>query len=75
MAELADRDLLPENQIKHQEKNARAKSIDRSALNEAEAPQVLHFLKLELQYFPCRAIEPFDLLLGEAKALYQLDIT
>src|SRR5712675_1678547 len=42
--ELADRDLLGENQIQHHEQNARAQQVDRRSLNEAQAADVFDLL-------------------------------
>src|SRR5882672_12753383 len=45
--ELADGDLLAEDQVQHHEQNAGAQRVDRGPLNETQAAQVLHFLKFE----------------------------
>ena len=51
-----------------------SKEVDGRALDEAEAPQVAHFLELELQDLSRRAVQPIDFLLPEAETLHQLDV-
>src|SRR5688572_12590617 len=63
--ELPDGDVAAENQVQHQEKNARAKEVHAGALNEAEASQVFHFLQLQLQNLAGRGVQTLDFLLSQ----------
>src|SRR4029434_10576408 len=63
--ELTHRDIAGVNQVKHQEEDARPEKIHRSALNEAQAPEILHLLQFQLQDFPGSVVQPFDFLLSQ----------
>src|SRR6185503_3046454 len=72
--ELADGDLLREDEIEHQEQDAGPQGVDGRALDEAEAPQVAHLPQLESQDLRGRRIQASDLLLRQPQALHQLDV-
>src|SRR6267143_4624524 len=72
--ELADRDLLGEDQVKHHEENRSAQQIDRRPLYEAQAPDVLHLLQLEIEDFLGSRVQPHHFLIGESQTLHQLDV-
>jgi hypothetical protein len=72
--ELTHRDLLREDQVQHQEEDARAQRVDRRALDEAQAAQVAYLLQLQAQDLLRRAVQAAHLLLGQPHALDQLDV-
>src|SRR5687768_15092220 len=72
--ELTDGDLLREDQIQHEEKNARPQQVHECSLNEAETPQVPHLLQLQLKDFVCGRVETQNFLIRESQTLHQLDI-
>src|SRR6266487_1295303 len=63
--ELSDGDRAREDQVQHQEHDARAKKIHQRSLNEAETSQVTNLLQLQRQDLRGRGIEPLDFLLPE----------
>ncbi len=73
--ELAHGDGAHVNEVQHHEQDARAQKVDDRSLDEAERPQVLHFLQLELQDFPGSGVQPLDFLLPKPQALHQLDVS
>src|ERR1051325_10242459 len=72
--ELADGDLLVEDQVEHEEQNRRADQIDARPLDEAQTSDVANLLQLQLEDLLGRRVQPADLLFGEAEALDQLDV-
>src|SRR5208282_5743561 len=72
---LPDGDLLPKNQVEHQEQNAGAQGVDRRPLDETQAAQILHFLEFELQNLSRDPVEPPHFLMRQSQALHQFDIT
>ena len=73
--ELADGDRADINQVEHQKQDAGPQEIHDRALNEAEAPEVLHLFQLEPQDLAGRGVQPLDFLLAQPEALHQLDIS
>src|ERR1700738_4870174 len=72
--ELADRDLLGEDQVKHHEENRSAQEINGRSLYEAQASDVLHFLELEIEDLLGSRVQPHHFLIGESETLHQLDV-
>src|SRR5271170_334366 len=67
---LPDRNLLPEDQIEHQEQNAGAERVDRRPLYKTEAAQVLHLLQFESENLFRDPVQPPDLLRRQSQALH-----
>src|ERR1039458_2248148 len=71
---LSDGDLLAKNQIEHQKQNAGAQRVDGRSLDETQAAQVFHFLKLELQNLSRDPVQPPHFLMRQPEALHQFNI-
>src|SRR5579859_864991 len=72
--ELPDRDLLTEDQVKHQKQNAGAQRINRGSLNEAQAAQIFHFLEFQFENLFRDPVEPPYFLVGKPQALHQFNV-
>src|ERR1700690_3842805 len=72
--ELSDRNLLAEDQVKHQEQYAGAKRVDGGPLDETEAPQILHLLEFKLENFLRDSIESHHFLMSKPEALHQFNV-
>src|SRR5262245_53592507 len=66
--ELANSDRTSIDQVQHQEHDAGPEKVHGSSLDEAEAPDVSHFLELEVQDLVRRAVQTPDLLRPQAQA-------
>src|ERR1035438_1951667 len=55
--ELADGDLLAEDQVEHQEQNTAAQRVDGCALDETQTAQILYLLEFELKDFSRYPVE------------------
>jgi hypothetical protein len=73
--ELADSDRACVDQVQHQSHDAGPEKVHGSSLDEAETPDVSHFLELEVQDLVRRAVQAPDLLRSQPEALDQLDIS
>src|ERR1035441_6733638 len=67
--ELPNRDLLPEDQIEHQEKDAGAQRVHRRSLNEAQAAQVLHLLQFKPENLFRGPVQAKHFLLSQPEAI------
>src|SRR5215203_1601876 len=72
--ELADSDLLREDQVKHQEENRRPQQVDECPLNEAETSQVTDLFQLELEDLVGCGVEAPNFLVCETETFHKLDV-